>query len=106
MSAAKGLRHLLESDAQWPKLTRKERAAVRAALHALETARPGPTAADVARATPAGAVPGFAGQWIPAARCRDLAPRLRFLLDGADVSPAGRALLAGLADDLEQGGTP
>lgn len=73
-------------------------------LHALAlSGEVAPTAEDIASATRAGAVPGFAGQWLPGSRCAQLAPMLHALLDGEKVSHKGRALLRGLADDLEQG---
>lgn len=62
-----------------------------------------PKADDIAGATRAGAVPGFAGQWVPGSRCAKLAPIMRALLDGEKISHKDRALLAGLCDDIEQG---
>lgn len=67
------------------------------------------SAGNVADATPAGEVPGIAGQWLPAARCAQLAPLLHALLDNdADHGAAGLAVsdahaLRILADDLECG---
>jgi hypothetical protein len=64
-------------------------------------------AASVRNATPAGEVPGIAGQWLPGTRCASLAPLLHAVLDsdsiGDAVNPQGAALLRGLADDLESG---
>lgn len=68
---------------------------------------------DAANATPAGEVPGAAGQWLPAARCAQLAPLLHKLLDeSADAMPSAlwdandTLALRILADDMEQGAAP
>lgn len=62
-----------------------------------------PTADNIATATPAGEVPGIAGQWIPRDRCAALAPLLHKLLDREPLTCDERHAVRILADDLEQG---